>query len=243
MRVRGQGGINNETSILFTSALHRKVDFDRYLEEGIQVKLFRGEEHDAVCVDEADFYLYYVKSGALEVGLTHGSDPQSYFYVRGAGDGILAGLSGYLPFGLSRLTFKAVGNTVLVGFTESQVRGLMQNDDAFFDDVMFTIHMTLAQMGHRIDNMSQQSSSRRMLLWLEKLCEANEPDEKGVYHIPCNLIVDEISGLLNIHYATCSKLLKSLRDKGVFNRTSKELVILDRSQLKDLLREENPILY
>lgn len=243
MRARGQKGVNDATAVLFTSALYRKVDFDRHLAQGSPVKLFRGEIHDAVCADEQDPYLYYVKSGALEVGLTHGDDPQSYFFVRGAGDAVLAGLSGCLPFGLSRLTFKAVRNTVLVGFTQKQVREFMLADAAFFDDVMYSMHMTLAQMGHRVSIIDRQSSSKRMLLWLEKLCEANDPDETGVYRIPCNLIVDEVSGLLGIHYATCSKLLKALKDRGIADRTSKELVVLDRTQLRALLQEENPVLY
>lgn len=244
MRLRGLQGHNDATSILLTSSLHRKMDFDRYLEQGAVTKLFRLEELDATCERPDDPYLFYVQSGAIEVGIKRDDGRKlSYFYVRGSGDAAIAGLPGYLSLGSSRLTFRAVRNTVLISFTRGQVRALMHEDDAFYDDVMHALHMSMAQLGHRIDAANQQSTSRRMLLWLEKLCEANEPDADGVYRIPCNLIVDEISGLLEIHYATCNKLLKSLKDQGIASKTKTHLEILDRAEVQRLLLEENPVLY
>lgn len=244
MRLRGQEGHNDETSILLTSSLHRKMDFDRYLDQGTALKLFREEEHDATCEAPDDPYLFYVQAGAMEVGLSRADGRKlSYFYVRGAGDAAIAGLPGYMSLGSSRLTFRAVRNTVLVSFTRAQVRALMHADDAFYDDVMHALHMTMAQLGHRLDSANQQSTSRRMLLWLEKLCEANAPDPDGVYRIPCNLIVDEISGLLEIHYATCNKLLKSLKEQGIACKTRTHLEIANRGEVQRLLLEENPVLY
>ena len=243
MRVKGQKGCNDATSIVFMSALHRRVDFDRYLDQGKTVKLFVGEDIDAVCEDEEEIYLYYVKSGALEVGMTRDNDWFTVFYLRSEGDAVICSRQGYLSFGTNRFIIKAVRNTVLIGFTMRQVKNFMQNDDEFLDDYLYETHMSMAQMGHRIDTTGHQSSSRRILLWLDKLCEANEPDSDGVYRIPCNLTIDELAGLLLIHYATCNKLLKSLKERGIISKTKTRLEITDRAQLKELLADENPVLY
>lgn len=243
MRVKGQKGHNDATSILFMSALHRRVDFDRYLSQGRTIKLFREEELDVVCTDDNDLYLYYVKSGAIEVGLARQNERLTVLFVRGEGDAVVAGLPDCATFGGSRLIFRAARNTVLVGFTQAQVRAFMRDDDEFFDDMMYATHMAMAQMAHRIDNISHQSSSRRMLLWLEKLCEANTPDVNGVYRIPCNLTVDEMAGVLEVHYTTCNKLLKALKDRSILHKTRTHLEVHDRAGLQELLLEENPVLY
>lgn len=220
------------------------MNFDQYLDRGTVIKLFREEEYDATCEAPDDPYLFYVQTGAMEVGFSRSDGRQlSYLYVRGTGDAAVAGLPGYLSLGSSRLTFRAVRNTVLVSFTHNQVRTIMHADNAFYDDVMHTLHMTMAQMGHRVDSANQQSTSRRMLLWLEKLCEVNTPDADGVYRIPCNLIVDEIAGLLETHYATCNKLLKSLKEQGIASKTKTHLEITNRGEVQRLLFEENPVLY
>ncbi|MEG2517608.1 MAG: helix-turn-helix domain-containing protein, partial [Raoultibacter sp.] len=64
-----------------------------------------------------------------------------------------------------------------------------------------------------------------------------------VFRIPCNLTIDECAGLLEIHYATCSKLCRALKERGILDKTRKYLEIRDRAQLQHLLQEENPILY
>lgn len=243
MRVRGQKGCNDATSIMFISALHQRIDFDRYLDQGTTVKLFIDEELDAVCENDEDVYLYYVKSGALEVGMNRDAERNTIFFIRSEGDAVICSRQGYLSFGTNRFTLKAVRNTVLVGFTLKQVKELIRSDDDFLEDYLYEMHMAMAQMGHRIDTTAHQSSSRRILLWLDKLCEANEPDADGAYRIPCNLTVDELAGLLLIHYATCNKLLKALKERNIVNKTRTHLEIADRAQIKELLRDENPVLY
>ncbi len=243
MRVKGQKGCNDETSIVFMSALHQRVDFTRYLDQGTVVKLFVDEKIDAVCEGEDDIYLYFVKSGALEAGLMRGADSYTVFYVRGEGDAVICSRQGFLSFGINRFALKAVRNTVLVGFTYRQTMEFIRKDEAFLEDYLYVSHMNMAQMGHRLDTTAHQSSSQRILLWLEKLCEANEPESDGVYRIPCNLTIDELSGLLLIHYATCNKRLKSLKERGVVRKTRTHLEILDRTRLKELLMDENPVLY
>lgn len=243
MRIKGQKGCNDATAVMFISALHRRVDFDRYLDRGSTVKLFQGEKLDAVCEDEGDIYLYYIKTGALEVGMERDAERNTIFYVRGEGDAVICSRQGFLSFGTSRFTLRAVRNTVLVGFTMAQVKEFLRSDEDFLVDYLYEMHMSMAQMGQRIDTTAHQSSSRRILQWLDKLCEANEPDARGVYRVPCNLTVDELAGLLLIHYATCNKLLKALKERGAINKTRTCLEIVDRAQIKELLRDENPVLY
>lgn len=243
MRVRGQSGGNDATSIVFMSALHHKVDCNRYLDQGSTIKLFVDEEITSVCKDAEDFYLYYVKSGAVEVGMRRGSEILSVFYIRSEGDAIIGSRQGFLVFGTSQSIIRAVRNTVLVAFTYQQVIEFMQTDSKFLEDYLYSMHMNMAQMGHRLDTTAHQSSSQRILVWLEKVCEANTPDEDGVYRIPCNLTIDELSGLLLIHYATCNKLLKSLKEKGIVNKTKTHLEIVDNLELRQLFLEENPVLY
>lgn len=243
MRLRGQKGGNEATSIVFMSAPCMRIDVDRFLDQASTVKIFHGEEIEAVCKDDDDIYMYYVISGALEVGTHRGDEWLTVFYIRSDDNAVVCAREGFLTYGSNRFVLKAVSNTVLAGFTFRQIKKFMQTDEAFLDSYLNEVHMAMAQMGHRIDTVSHQSSSRRILLWLEKLCEANEPDSDGVYRVPCNLTVDELAGLLLIHYATCNKLLKSLKERGIINKTRTHLEISDCGQLEELLLVENPVLY
>lgn len=243
VRVKGQKGNNDATSVLFLSALHRCVDLGPVIDQGARIKLFRGEWWDAVCEDDDDFYLYYVESGAIEVGLDSVDGGWAVLYVRGPQDVLVGAQQGIEDFGSTRFRFCAVRNTVLVAFTYEQATALMRDDPAFLDNVLYALHMSGAQMAHRIANTQQQSSTRRILLWLEKLCEVNVPDADGVYRVPCNLTLDEMTGVIDVHYATLNKLMKALKDRGIANRTRTHLEISDRAQVRALLAEENPVLY
>ena len=136
---------------MFISALHQRVDFDRYLDQGTTVKLFIDEELDAVCENDEDVYLYYVKSGALEVGMNRDAERNTIFFIRSEGDAVICSRQGYLSFGTNRFTLRAVRNTVLVGFTFKQVKEFIRSDDDFLEDYLYEMHMAMAQMGHRID--------------------------------------------------------------------------------------------
>lgn len=243
MRIKGQKGHNDATSVLFLSALHRDVVIDQYLDRGTRIKLFRDERIDAICEEETDPYLYYVESGAVEVGFNRGDLGWTVLYVRGTHDIVMGGLEGVTSFGMTRFQFRAVRNTTLIAFTYEETRSLMAESPDFFDDVLYAASMSMAQMGHRIYGIRGQSGTRRILLWLEKLCEANAPDEDGAYRIPCNLTLDEISAVLDIHYATLNKLIKTLKELGIADRTRTHLQIYDRGQIRRLLQEENPLLY
>ena len=242
VRIKGQKGHNDATSILFLSALHRSMDINAFLDQGTTIKLFRGEILDLTWNSEEDFYLYYLESGAVEVGYARPDWGATVLYVRGAGDCVLA--NPLTPEGgKSRFGIHAVRNTLLVAFTLAQVKSFIRQDEQFLDDFLYAMHMGFAQVSHRIDNTRELSSSQRILIWLAKLCEGNTPDEHGVYSIPCNLTLEEFSGVLDIHYATLNKLFKALKDRGIIARTRTEIKIFDQAQIMELLAQENPLLY
>lgn len=242
VRIKGQKGHNDATSILFLSALHQPMDISAFADQGTKIKLFRGEQLNLTCENNDDYYLYYIESGALEVGYVRPDWGYTVLFVRGPENCVLASLVDSMQ---SDTTFGvyAVRNTVLVAFTYEQVKTFIQHNEQFLDEYLYNVHMTMAQMGHRIDDTRGLSSTQRMLLWLAKLCEGNTPDEHGVYSIPCNLTLDEFCGVLDIHYATLNKLFKALKDRGIIARTRTEIKIFDRAQIMELLAQENPLLY
>ena len=69
-------------------------------------------------------------------------------------------------------------------------------------------------MGHRISNTGYQSSTKRMIMWLQKLCATQECDEHGVYDIECKLTLQQLSELLSIHITTCTKIVAALETRA-----------------------------
>ena len=72
---------------------------------------------------------------------------------------------------------------MLFAFTQRQLYELSQDDPELFYEFINVCHMSFAQMGHRISNTGYQSSTKRMIMWLQKLCATQECDEHGVYDI------------------------------------------------------------
>ena len=141
------------------------------------------------------------------------------------------------------MKFVATKDTVVFAFTMQQLFDIVRDDFELFDELMYVVHMSFAQIGHRIGNTGIQSSSKRILTWLTKLCEVREPDAEGVYRIECNLTLQALSDILLVHITTCSKLVTALETQGVIERTKTHLLVKDYEKLLAYKNEENPVLY
>ena len=230
-------------AVLIPTGSFRRLVFADYLERGTQVKLFKGETIATACRQPSDPYLYYVVSGRVEAVFRRDDGTHMRLYERGAGNAFQSEFAGIASQGATRLRFSAMENSVIMSFTYAQVQKLVAEEPRAFEDLVYVTHLTYGQLGHQLDNVNAQSTSRRILVWLKKLVDTSEPDADGRYRIPCELTVQEISELLMIHVTTCSRLLAALKRKGVVDRTRHELVVNDPKQLEQLSLEENPLLY
>ena len=232
-----------EAVLIPTGAFLRRLVFADYLERGDQAKLFKGESMATVCRQPSDPYLNYIASGRVEAVFRRDDGTHMRLYERGAGDAFQGEFAGIASQGATRLRFSALENSVIVSFTYEQVRQIVIEDPQAFEDLLYVTHITYGQLGHQLDNVNAQSTSRRILVWLKKLVDTSEPDADGRYHIACDMTVQEISELLMIHVTTCSRLLAALKRRGVMDRTRREIIVSDPSELERLCLEENPILY
>ena len=132
---------------------------------------------------------------------------------------------------------------MLVAFTQRQLYELSQDDPELFYEFINVCHMSFAQMGHRISNTGYQSSTKRMIMWLQKLCATQECDEHGVYDIECKLTLQQLSELLSIHITTCTKIVAALENEGVIERTRTRIRIFDAQRLAQYGLEDTPLAY
>ena len=230
-------------AVLIPGRPFRQLVFGEYLDRGTQLRLFEGECIDTVCRRGSDPYLYYVVSGSLTALYLHDDGTVLPFYKRNAGNAFQGEFAGIASMGQAHLKFKANVNSVVVSFTYDQVYEMVKEDPRVFEDLVYVTHMCFGQFGHRLDNTGNQSSSRRVLVWLKKLMSVEEPGHDGVFRIECDMTMQELSDLLLIHVTTCSRIFSALKAKGIVDRTKKYVVILDPATLEKLAEEENPILY
>lgn len=230
-------------SVLIPSRPFRRLVFADYLDRGTHHKLFKGEAFAAMCRQPDDPYLHYLESGRIEIAFRHDDGTRMRLFERGAGNAFQSEFAGIASQGASRLSFSALENSVITSFTYAQVQRFVAEDPQAFADLVYINHITFGQLSHQLDNVSAQSTSRRMLVWLKKLADTNEPDAEGRHHIACDMTVQEMSDMLMIHTTTCSRLLSALKRQGIVHRSRHELVIDDPAALERLCFEENPLLY
>lgn len=234
---------NEPDAVLIPGRPFRPLVFGQYLDRGAEHRLFEGEIVDTVCRSGGDPYLYYVVSGCMEALYLHDDGSSLPLYKRSAGNAFQGEFAGIASMGHTHLAFKAIENSVVVGFTYDQTYELVRQDPQAFEDLIYVTHMCFGQFGHRLDGVSMQSSSRRMLSWLKKLVDVNKPDADGCYRIPCGMTMQDISDHLLIHVTTCSRIFGTLKARGVADRTRNYLLIHDPAALEALVAEENPVLY
>lgn len=230
-------------SVLIPSRPFRRLVFADYLDRGVRHKLFKGEAFSAICRQPNDPYLHYVESGCIEVAFRHNGGTRMRLFERGSGNAFQSEFADIASQGATHLGFSALENSVVTSFTYAQVQQLVASNSQAFADLVFTNHITFGQLSHQLDNVKAQSTSRRILVWLKKLMDTNEPDVEGRYRIACDMTVQEISEMLMIHTTTCSRLFSALKRQGIMSRSRRELVIDDPAALERLCLEENPLLY
>ena len=200
-------------SILIPNQPFRRLKIADYISQGKKKKLFKGEYIRTSAKTIDDLYYYYIDEGQIVATFEQESGEVAPLYWRNAGNAFSAEYNDYASIGRYKARFIAAQNTVLFAFTQRQLYELSQDDPELFYEFINVCHMSFAQMGHRISNTGYQSSTKRMIMWLQKLCATQECDEHGVYDIECKLTLQQLSELLSIHITTCTKIVAAL-EKG-----------------------------
>lgn len=234
---------NDAMSVLLLSGTPKEASIQNYLDEGQTIKLFEGEQIDKQYRGDDDLYIFYIVSGSIAARMLHNDGTITELLVREAGDVFINGSRSDLLPGPPYLCFSAVENTVLVGFSKKQAVDLMQRDEGVCRDFFYYMEMGMSQLSQRVDTLASSSSTLRMLLWIDKLCEANEAGMDKVYRIPCDISIGEIADILRIHRTTCQKILKGLKERRIADRTKNYIVVYDRDGLRSLLESDNPVIY
>ena len=195
-------------SILIPNQPFRRLKIADYISQGKKKKLFKGEYIRTSAKTIDDLYYYYIDEGQIVATFEQESGEVAPLYWRNAGNAFSAEYNDYASIGRYKARFIAAQNTVLFAFTQRQLYELSQDDPELFYEFINVCHMSFAQMGHRISNTGYQSSTKRMIMWLQKLCATQECDEHGVYDIECKLTLQQLSELLSIHITTCTKIVR-----------------------------------
>lgn len=199
-------------SILIPNQPFRRLKIADYISQGKKKKLFKGEYIRTSAKTIDDLYYYYIDEGQIVATFEQESGEVAPLYWRNAGNAFSAEYNDYASIGRYKARFIAAQNTVLFAFTQRQLYELSQDDPELFYEFINVCHMSFAQMGHRISNTGYQSSTKRMIMWLQKLCATQECDEHGVYDIECKLTLQQLSELLSIHITTCTKIVAALEN-------------------------------
>ena len=215
----------------------------RYKEFGHKKKLFKGECIRTKARSVDDPYFYYIDEGQIVSLFENESGEGTPVLWRNAGNAFSAECFDFASIGRYQARFVAKQNTVLFAFTQRQLYELSQDDPELFYEFINVCHMSFAQMGHRISNTGCQSSTKRMIMWLQKLCATQECDEHGVYDIECKLTLQQLSELLSIHITTCTKIVAALENEGVIERTRTRIRIFDAQRLAQYGLEDTPLAY
>lgn len=230
-------------AILIPAQPFRPLVFGEYRDRGTERKLFEGEYIDSVCRDGTDPYLHYVVWGCMGAEYLREDGSTLMLYKRSSGNAFQGEFAGIASLGSARLRFVALANSVVVSFTYDQTYQIVRENPAAFQDLVYITHVSFGQLGHRLENVGAQSSSRRIIVWLKKLMDVSRPDRDGRYRIPCAMTMQDLSDLLLMHVTTCSRLVSALKSRGIIDRTGKYIVILDPAELDRLALQENPVLY
>lgn len=230
-------------AILIPTLPFKKLRFEDYIDQARKSKLFKGEYIDQPCLDPDDRYFYYIAKGQIKCCFENEDGMQIVVYYRNEGNAFQAEFHRFASIGKNRMKFVATKDTIVFAFTLRQLFDIVRDDYELFEELMYVVHMSFAQIGHRIGNTGIQSSSKRILTWLTKLCEVREPDDQGVYHIECNLTLQALSDILLVHLTTCSKLMTALETQGIVERTKSHILVKDYAKLLAYRNEENPVLY
>ena len=182
-------------SILIPNQPFRRLKIADYISQGKKKKLFKGEYIRTSAKTIDDLYYYYIDEGQIVATFERESGEVAPLYWRNAGNAFSAEYNDYASIGRYKARFIAAQNTVLFAFTQRQLYELSQDDPELFYEFINVCHMSFAQMGHRISNTGYQSSTKRMIMWLQKLCATQECDEHGVYDIECKLTLQQLSTL------------------------------------------------
>ncbi|MCB7038624.1 Crp/Fnr family transcriptional regulator [Eggerthella sinensis] len=201
-------------SILIPNQPFRRLKIADYIAQGKKKKLFKGEYIRTSAKTIDDLYYYYIDEGQIVATFEQESGEVAPLYWRNAGNAFSAEYNDYASIGRYKARFIATQNTVLFAFTQRQLYELSQDDPELFYEFINVCHMSFAQMGHRISNTGYQSSTKRMIMWLQKLCATQECDDHGVYDIECKLTLQQLSELLSVHITTCTKLIAALENEG-----------------------------
>lgn len=227
-------------SILIPNQPFRRLKIADYISQGKKKKLFKGEYIRTSAKTIDDLYYYYIDEGQIVATFEQESGEVAPLYWRNAGNAFSAEYNDYASIGRYKARFIAAQNTVLFAFTQRQLYELSQDDPELFYEFINVCHMSFAQMGHRISNTGNQSSTKRMIMWLQKLCATQECDEHGVYDIECKLTLQQLSELLSIHITTCTKIVAALENEGVIERTRTRIRIFDAQRLAQIRPRGHP---
>ena len=230
-------------SILIPNQPFRRLKIADYISQGKKKKLFKGEYIRTSAKTIDDLYYYYIDEGQIVATFEQESGEVAPLFWRNAGNAFSAEYNDYASIGRYKARFIAAQNTVLFAFTQRQLYELSQDDPELFYEFINVCHMSFAQMGHRISNTGYQSSTKRMIMWLQKLCATQECDEHGVYDIECKLTLQQLSELLSIHITTCTKIVAALENEGVIERTRTRIRIFDAQRLAQYGLEDTPLAY
>ena len=228
-------------SILIPTQPFRQLKIVEYIDQGKKKKLFKGEciKMSSKTID--DPYYYYIEEGQIAATFGNESGDSTPLYWRNAGNAFSAECSDFASIGRYKARFIATQNTVLFAFSQRQLYEFMQDDPDLFYEFIYVCHMSFAQMGHRISNTGYQSSTKRMIMWLQKLCATQKQNEDGSYDIACNLTLQQLSELLLIHITTCTKLIATLEGDGVLKRTRTTIHVIDPERLEAYGLDEKPL--
>ncbi|MBU5405749.1 helix-turn-helix domain-containing protein [Paraeggerthella hongkongensis] len=230
-------------SILIPTQPFRRLKIAEYKELGRKKKLFKGEYIRTSAKTIDDPYYFYIDEGQIAATFEQESGGGMPLYWRNAGNAFSAEYNDYASIGRYKARFVATQNTVLFAFTQRQLYELAQQDPDLFYEFIDVCHLSFAQMGHRISNTGYQSSTKRMIMWLQKLCATQKPEPDGTFDIECNLTLNQLSELLAIHITTCTKLIAALESEGVLKRTRSRIRVYDAEKLARYGLEDNPIVY
>lgn len=230
-------------SILIPTQPFQKLRIGAYKDEGRKKKLFKGEYIKTSAKTIDDLYYYYIDEGQICAMFEQESGESAPLYWRNAGNAFSGEYNDYASIGRYKARFLATQNTVLFAFTQRQLYEIAQRDPEVFYEFVNVCHMSFAQMGHRISNTGYQSSTKRMVMWLQKLCATTSPEADGTYDILCDLTLQQLSELLSVHITTCTKLIAALENEGVIKRTRSHIVVYDVEKLGLYGMEDNPAIY
>ncbi len=219
-------------AILIPTEPFRQLKIASYIDRGRKKKLFKGEfiHTNAATVDDPDDY--YIDEGEIATMFANESGEGTPVAWRSAGNAFSAEYNGFASIGRYRTRFVAVKNSVVFSFTQRQLYEFAQEDPDIFYEYVYTCHMHFAQMAHRLSNTGYQSSMKRLVMWLQKLCAVHTPNVDGSYTIPCSMTLQRISELLFLHITTLTKLIAVLEADGVITRTRSQIEVHDVARLE-----------